>query len=175
MSEARVAAVHSGARHEFSKTTRAFIRLVAGLGVEGDAHAGATTQHIYYKRKDPTRPNLRQVHLIHAELFDLLARRGFQLRPGELGENITTCGLDLLELPEAAELEIGPALIRITGLRAPCGQIDRFQPGLRACLVENGRILCGVMGVVLRGGEVRPGDTIGVTLAPGERRPLGTV
>jgi len=173
-----VVSVNSGSRHQFSKCPLSAIELVAGMGVEGDAHAGPTVQHVYDKRRDPDRPNLRQVHLIHAELFEFLAQKGFVVAPGELGENITTCGVDLLHLPEGTILNLGNAKIRITGLRSPCSQIDRFQPGLMEHLIEdarNRRYLCGVMGTVESAGTVRPGDAISITLPQGEPRRLGVV
>lgn len=178
MNMAAVVSVNSGSSHQFSKMPQSEIELVAGMGVEGDAHAGPTVQHVYDKRRDPERPNLRQVHLIHAELFELLAEKGFVVGPGELGENITTRGVDLLHLPEGTILNLGNARIRITGLRSPCYQIDRFQPGLMEQLIEdaqNRRYLCGVMGTVESGGTVRPGDAISITLPQGELRPLGVV
>jgi MOSC domain-containing protein YiiM len=178
MDTAVVVSVNSSPRHVFSKQPQSAILLVAGMGVEGDAHAGPTVQHVYDKRRDPDRPNLRQVHLIHAELFELLAQKGFVVGPGELGENITTRGIDLLHLPEGTVLTMGKATIRITGLRNPCSQIDRFQPGLMKHLIEDARsrrFLCGVMGTVESGGAVRPGDAICITLPQGEPIPLGVV
>ncbi len=150
-------------RHAFSKQQRASVRLIEGVGVEGDAHAGATDQHLYTKRRHPDRPNVRQVHVMHAELFDALEVRGMHLEPGDLGENITTRGIDLLALSEGTVLTIGEARIRITGLRNPCSQIDRFRPGLQRELIADAkakRFLCGVMSVVIAGGIVRPGDEI---------------
>jgi MOSC domain-containing protein YiiM len=178
MSEPKVVAVNSGPRHEFSKPSRQSITLVEGLGVEGDAHAGATVQHLYYKTRDPNRPNLRQVHLLNAELFDIVAQQGFRVEPGDLGENITTRGVDLLHLPEGTELTMGKAKIRLTGRRNPCSQIDRFRPGLLAHLLDDssaGPLLCGVMSVVIRGGEVRPGDSIHISVPEGPRSALTVV
>lgn len=170
MSAARVLAVHRSSSHGFSKHAEDGIVLVEGLGVEGDAHAGATVKHRSRVKRDPSAPNLRQVHLLHAELFDELVGRGFAVFPGDLGENITTRGLDLLALPRGTRLRMGDsAEVEITGLRNPCSQIDRFQPGLTAAVLDrdaNGAIVrkCGVMAVVLRGGCIRPGDTIVVQL-----------
>jgi MOSC domain-containing protein YiiM len=178
MDKAIVVSVNSSPQHTFSKSPQREIRLVEGVGVEGDSHAGRTVQHLYPKAKHPDRPNLRQVHLIHAELFEALAKKGYRVSPGELGENITTRGIDLLHLPEGTLLTIGEAMIRITGLRSPCYQIDRFQPGLMSHLIEdarNRRFLCGVMGTVESGGTVRPGDAISITLPLGDHRPLKTV
>jgi MOSC domain-containing protein YiiM len=137
--------------------------LIAGVGVEGDAHAGATVQHRYVKRRDPQRSNLRQVHLMHRELFDRLRERGFSIDPGELGENITTNGIDLLHLGCGDVLAIGEVRLRVTGLRKPCVQIDRFQPGLLRELIGDGsekNFLSGVMSVVESGGIVRPGNDV---------------
>lgn len=173
-----VTAVAADGRHRFGKPCRDAIRLIAGLGVAGDAHLGATVQHRSRMARDPAQPNLRQVHLIHAELFDELAGRGFAVGPGELGENITTCGIALLDLPENAVLRIGgEAVVKVTGLRNPCVQIDRFQPGLMAATLDraaDGSLIrkAGVMAIVLQGGMVRPGDAVRVVLPPGERRPL---
>lgn len=176
-----VAAIHLSADHSFSKRTEAAIELVAGLGVAGDAHQGATVKHRSRVAADPTQPNLRQVHLIHGELFDRVAARGFDVAPGQLGENITTSGVDLLELPVGATLKVGSeALISLTGLRNPCKQIDAFSPGLLdevRVRTEDGslRLLAGVMAVVIFGGTVRPGDPIEVSLPPGQHRPLERV
>ena len=178
MDRSVVVSVNSSPLHEFSKSPQSEIRLVEGVGVEGDAHAGPTVQHLYPKAKNPDRPNLRQVHLIHEELFEVLAQKGFRVGPGELGENITTRGINLLHLPEGTVLTIGKAMIRLTGLRSPCYQIDRFQPGLMNHLIEdarNRRFLCGVMGTVESGGAVRPGDAISMTLPQGDHRPLPPV
>lgn len=140
--------------------------MIEGIGVEGDAHAGATVQHLYLKRRDPDRPNLRQVHLMHAELFALLRARGFHVEPGDLGENITTGGIDILGLGRGTVLTIGDAQLCVTGLRSPCRQIDTFRPGLLREMIEDkrtSRFLSGVMSVVRRGGIVRTGDAIAVT------------
>ena len=173
-----VVAVHRSGAHAFSKPTVAGIALVAGLGVEGDAHAGATVQHRSRVAKDPTQPNLRQVHLIHDELFAELATRGFAISPGELGENITTRGVPLLDLPEGAELRLGAsAIVRVTGLRNPCVQLDRFRPGLMAALLDRapgGELIrkAGVMAVVVTGGAVIAGDAITIHLPAPPHRPL---
>jgi MOSC domain-containing protein YiiM len=165
-----VVAVSRSPTHTLSKPNEPGIRLVAGLGVEGDAHRGETVKHRSRVRRDPTQPNLRQVHLIHAELFDELRAAGFDLGPGQMGENITTRGLDLLGLPAGARLRLGEtAVVEITGLRNPCTQLDAIQPGLMAAVLdrdEEGNLIrkAGVMGVVLVGGEIRPGDPIAVEL-----------
>lgn len=180
-SAAKVSAVHRDATHRFSKNTAAAIELVAGLGVAGDAHAGATVQHLSRVRADPSQPNLRQVHLIHQELFDWLATRGFTVAPGQLGENVTTTGVDLLGLPRGTMLRLGvEAVVEVTGLRNPCAQIDTFQHGLLKELVGrdgNGDIVrrAGIMGVVHRGGTVRPGDTLTVVLPDGPHEALQRV
>lgn len=177
---ASVLAVHLSPTHSFSKARRDQITLVAGRGVEGDAHCGETVRHRSRVAADPTQPNLRQVHLIHRELFDVLAHAGYRVLPGELGENITTDGLAVLELPERTRLHIGPALITVTGLRNPCQQINSFAPGLLKQVLrrrENGRIerLTGIMGVIDRGGTVRPGDEVRVELPARPHRPLERV
>ena len=167
--------------HHFSKTPALGIRLLTGLGVEGDGHLGATVQHRSRKRWNPQLPNLRQVHLIHAELFDELRDKGFAVAPGDLGENVTTEGIDLLGLPAGTLLTLGEtAVIELTGLRNPCIQMDRFQPGLMAATLDHdadGRLIrkAGVMAVVLADGDVRPGDAIKVEMPTGPHRPLVAV
>ncbi|AYG04795.1 MOSC domain-containing protein [Gryllotalpicola protaetiae] len=173
-SPARVVAVHLSPAHSFSKPDVGEIQLHEGRGVVGDAHYGVTVQHRSRVRADPSQPNLRQVHLMHAELFDELADAGFHVSPGQLGENITTRGIHLLELPVGTRLAIGDAVITVTGLRNPCQQINDFQDGLLKRLIftdgEGGVVrLAGVMGIVSRSGPVRPGDEITVEL-PAEPR-----
>lgn len=180
MTTPSVLAVHRSATHSFSKESVAEVELVEGLGVRGDAHAGATVKHRFLVRSDPARPNLRQVHLIHQELLDALADAGHVVLPGQLGENVTTVGLDLLALPTGARLHLGGAVVEVTGLRNPCTQINRFQPGLLKLVLRKDAAgdverLTGVMGVVVRGGVVRPGDPIIVELPPGPPVPLECV
>jgi len=176
-----VVAVSLRRGHHFSKPNAMEIRLLKGLGVAGDAHMGVTVKHRSRAAKDPTQPNLRQVHLIHEELFDELRGKGFAVAPGELGENITTRGIDLLGLPAGARLHLGAsAVIEVTGLRNPCVQIDRFQQGLMAATLDkdaDGKLIrkAGVMGIVCAEGDVRAGDPIGVALPDGPRRPLQPV
>jgi MOSC domain-containing protein YiiM len=176
-----VEAVHAKETHSVYKHARESIRLVAGLGVEGDAHAGVTVQHRSRVRADPTQPNLRQVHLIHAELHEELSERGFEVRAGQMGENVTTRGVDLLGLPSGARLRLGDdAVIEITGLRNPCNQLDGVQPGLMEAVLDrdaDGNLVrkSGVMAVVLTGGAVRPGDRIAVELPAEPHRPLEKV
>ena len=178
---AYVTAVHLSNTHTFSKQSAPAITLVAGHGVAGDAHYGVTVQHRSRVAKDPTQPNLRQVHLLHHELFEALAAQGLHVAPGQMGENITTAGLPLLALSEGTRLRIGPqALVRITGLRNPCAQIERFKPGLLAAVLEHtpeGELIrkAGIMGVVLEDGPVRPGDTIEVLPTAGPHTPLRPV
>lgn len=168
-----VVAVHASATHTFAKASRPQVRLIEGLGVEGDVHAGATVQHLSRVAKDPTQPNLRQVHLVHAELHDELRASGFEVGPGDMGENLTTRGLDLLGLATGTQLHLGPhAVVEVTGLRNPCRQLDGHAPGLMAAVLDHdagGRLVrkAGVMGVVRRGGVVRPGDAIRVVPPPG--------
>ena len=172
--QGRVISVSRDGAHRFSKSPVEAIRLLAGLGVEGDAHCGATVRHRSRVAVDPTRPNLRQVHLVPIELFDDPAVRPFALRPGDLGENILTRGFDPKALPRGTRLSIGStAVVEVTGLRNPCAQIDGFREGLLAAVLDraaDGTLVrkAGVMGIVVAGGEVRPGDaiTIGLPLEP---------
>lgn len=181
MNGPRVAAVSADRTHAFSKPGRERIQLLAGLGVEGDAHLGVTVQHLSRVARDPSQPNLRQVHLIHSELHDDLAAAGFTVRPGDMGENVTTMGLDLLSLPTGTRLLLGDdAVVELTGLRNPCLQLDRFAPGLMSAVLDRdaeGRLVrkAGVMAVVLTSGNVRPDDLIGVALPAGPYRPLEPV
>lgn len=167
---ASVIAVCRSSTHSMRKPTAEVIELVAGLGVEGDAHLGVTVKHRSRVAKDPTQPNLRQVHLIHGELLAELKRAGFDLAPGDMGENVTTTGIALLDLPSGARLRLGKnALVEITGLRNPCGQLDQLRPGLRVATLDRdpqGALVrkAGVMAIVLEGGAVRPGDGILVDL-----------
>ena len=167
--------------HNFSKPVADQLTLLAGRGIEGDAHAGRTVQHLSRMAKDPTTPNLRQVHLIHAELFDELAEKGFTVLPGQLGENITTRGINLLGLSRGTRLRLGEdALIEITGLRNPCHQIDGLAPGLMAATLDkapDGTLIrkCGVMAVVVTSGDVRVGDAITLASVPMEFEALGVV
>jgi len=180
-SSGHVVAVSRDDAHRFSKPTRESITLIAGIDVEGDSHAGVTVQHLSRIKRDPTTPNLRQVHLIHAELFDDMAERGHEVTPGVLGENITTAGIDLLGLSRGTRLEFGEdAVIEITGLRNPCTQINGLSEGLMKELVhvdDAGATvrLAGVMSVVLAGGVVRPGDGIRVIPPAGRFEPLQPV
>ena len=179
--DARVVSVSRDAKHHFSKVTCDSIALLAGLGVEGDAHLGVTVKHRSRVRRDPSQPNLRQVHLIHGELIDALQSQGFAVSAGAIGENITTRGIDLLALPRGARLQIGAtAIVAVTGLRNPCIQLDTFQPGLMAAVLgrdEQGNLVrkAGIMGIVLAGGIVQVNDPIGVTLPDGPLHPLEPV
>jgi MOSC domain-containing protein YiiM len=176
-----VVAVCRNASHTFSKPVVEQVRLVAGLGVEGDAHAGTTVQHLSRVRRDATQPNLRQVHLMHRELLDELAAEGLAVAPGQMGENLTTEGVDLLALPTGTLLRLGPdAVVRVTGLRNPCRQLDDLAEGLMKRLVHRAPDgstvrLAGVMAVVEAGGVVRAGDPIDVQLPDGRRAPLEPV
>lgn len=177
----QVVAVHAKSVHAFSKEALAAIELDAGLGVRGDAHAGVTVKHRSRVARDPSQPNLRQVHLLAAELLDELAGRGLPVQPGQMGENITTRGIDLLALSEGAELQIGPsARLRITGLRNPCAQIEAFMPGLLAAVLDrspDGELIrrAGVMAVVLASGPVCPQDTIRWVRRPAPHQSLRPV
>jgi MOSC domain-containing protein YiiM len=179
--EPHVLAVAASPVHGFSKHTAPAVQVVAGHGVVGDTHAGTTVQHRSRVRADPTQPNLRQVHLIHAELFDELAEAGHDVAPGDLGENVTTRGIDLLGLPRGTRLAIGPdVVLEVTGLRNPCQQINDFQPGLLKQVVSpdgDGGIVrkAGIMTVVERGGTITAGDGVVVTLPDGPHVPLAPV
>ena len=176
-----VEAVSVSPGHTMGKPNRDAIRLLAGLGVEGDAHAGETVKHRSRVARDPSQPNLRQVHLIHAELHDELRAAGFAVVPGQMGENVTTSGVDLLGLPIGSRLRLGAeATVEVTGLRNPCAQLDGIQPGLMAATLDRdaaGTLVrkAGIMAVVLTGGEVRPGDPIAVELPSAPHRPLAPV
>lgn len=181
MRGARVIAVSAKATHGPDKPNRPSLRLIAGEGAEGDAHRGAKVKHRSRARQNPEQPNLRQIHLLHVELHQDLQRQGFRVTPGYMGENITTEGVDLLGLSAGARLRLGASVVvEITGLRNPCYQLDELQPGLMAaCLgrdAEGGLVRrAGVMGIVLTGGEVRPGDSIVLELAPDPHLPLKPV
>jgi MOSC domain-containing protein YiiM len=178
---ASVTAVSRSATHTMSKANANSLRLVAGLGVDGDAHNGETVKHRSRVRRDPSQPNLRQVHLIHAELHEELRAAGFDVSPGQMGENVTTRGLDLLAFPTGTRLQLGDgAVLEITGLRNPCVQLDGVADGLMAATLdrdEQGNLVrkAGVMSVVLAAGEVRPGDPIRIELPAEPHRPLGPV
>ena len=177
---AEVLAVASRKGHGVGKTAQLSIRLVAGQGVAGDAHCGERVKHRSRARFNPLLPNLRQVHLIHAELFEELAEHGFEIAPGQMGENITTVGIDLLSLPLDTHLRIGNAVIGLTGLRNPCIQLERMRAGLMAACLDrdvDGALVrkAGVMGIVVHGGDVKPGDTIIVELPDSAHIPLKPV
>ena len=181
MGHSNVIAVASDSGHNFSKPTQTVITLIAGIGVEGDAHAGKTVQHLSDKKKNPKAPNLRQVHFMHAELFDELAEQGITVLPGQMGENIVTCGIDVLNLPQGAEFHFpSGAIVEITGLRSPCKKLNIIHPDLLKAVVEkrpDGSVnkKTGVMSIVLKGGEVREGDEVEVVLPKGEPKPLECV
>jgi MOSC domain-containing protein YiiM len=178
---AYVTAVSRDLEHKLSKPNRDSILLLAGLGIEGDAHMGRTVQHVSRTAREPELPNLRQVHLIHAELHDELRASGFNIAAGQMGENITTRGVDLLALPRGARLRLGAtAIVEVTGLRTPCSQLDRLQAGLMAATLDHdaqGNLIrkAGIMSIVIEGGEVRPGDSIQVELPTVPHEPLGPV
>jgi MOSC domain-containing protein YiiM len=176
-----VVAVCCSSTHSFGKPVVEAIRLVADLGVEGDAHFGRTVQHLSRVAVDPSQPNLRQVHLIHAELHEELRAAGLDVAAGQMGENITTRGVALLQLPAGTRLHLGrEAVVEVTGLRNPCRQLDAFRPGLMAAVLdrdEAGRLIrkSGIMGVVRIGGVVRPGDAIRLELPPPPHQSLDRV
>ena len=178
---ATVTAVSRSPKHTLVKPNERSIRLLEGLGVEGDAHLGERVKHRSRVARDPSQPNLRQVHLIHGELHDELREAGFALSAGQMGENITTRGVDLLGLPAGTRLHLGDsAVVEVTGLRNPCAQLNRIQPGLMAATLdseEDGNLVrkAGIMGVVIASGEVCPGDPIRVELPPWPHRPLAPV
>ncbi len=176
----RVVAVHRAPDHEFSKRTSSTITLLAGLGVDGDAHMGARVKHRSRVAKDPSQPNLRQVHLIASELLDEVNAKGYDVAPGDLGENITTAGLDLIALPVGTSLQIGGALLALTGLRNPCVQIGAFAEGLQGEMLgrdDDGKLVrkTGVMAVVIRGGNVAAGDAIAVAAPAGDPVPMDKI
>ncbi|MBI1818101.1 MAG: MOSC domain-containing protein [Deltaproteobacteria bacterium] len=179
--QGRVIAVGSSPTHSFSKSVVSQITLLAGLGIEGDAHCGVTVKHRSRVAQDPTQPNLRQVHLIHSELFEELKQRGFAVAPGQLGENITTRGVDLLALPVGSALHIGPsAIVVLTGLRNPCIQLDHFQSGLMSAVLDravDGTLMrkAGVMGIVVASGTVHLGAPVNVRLPAEPHRTLERV
>jgi|SRR6185312_240538 len=179
---ALVEAVSRSITHGFSKTAQTSIRLIPGEGVEGDAHRGVTVQHLYLMRRDPTQPNLCQVHLFAGEMLDELAAKGFHIDPGSLGENILTRNLDLLSLPLGTRLHLGDdAVVEVTGLRTPCSKIDDFRAGLQQHLWGErdaaGKKIsrAGIMSIVLTAGEIRPSDPIRVELPQQPHQPLGPV
>jgi MOSC domain-containing protein YiiM len=176
-----VTAVSRSASHTMVKPNQESIHLLCGLGVEGDAHLGETVKHRSRVRRDPSQPNLRQVHLIHEELHEELRRAGFRVVPGQMGENVTTRGVNLLGLPAGTRLHLGDgAVVEVTGLRNPCVQLDRLQPGLMAAALgrdQQGGLVrkSGIMSIVLADGDVRPGDSIRVELPPEPHGPLEPV
>lgn len=176
-----VIAVSLSPAHTMLKENRSNIRLLEGLGIEGDAHMGATVKHRSRVARDPSQANLRQVHLIHAELLDELEANGFSIEPGHMGENVTTRGIDLLALPANTRLHLGStAIVEVTGLRNPCLQLDGIQPGLMNAVLDRdaeGNLIrkAGVMGIAIAGGEVKPGDEIRVELPAGAPIPLKAV
>jgi MOSC domain-containing protein YiiM len=172
--KSQVQAVSLSPKHGFSKQPQPSIMLLANQGVQGDAHCGATVQHLYLKRRNPVEPNRMQVHLLQSELLDELTRAGFAITPGQLGENVTTCGIDLLTLPVGTRLHLGnEAVLELTGLRTPCSKIDAFQPGLLKQLVDSTKApKAGVMAIVLTGGDVAAGNTIRIELPPAPHTPL---
>ena len=166
----KVVAVSRSEKHTFSKKNIESINLIYDFGVEGDAHAGKTIKHIFLARKDPGRKNIRQVHLIQMELIRQLKSKGFSVNPGQLGENITTQGIDLLSLPTGCKLHIGEeAVIELTALRSPCVQIDNFQKGILKEVIDRddqGKMIrkIGVMGIVTAGGTVKPSEIITIEM-----------
>ncbi len=176
-----IVALSRSTRHAFSKDSEPRLTLVKGLGIEGDAHAGVTVQHRSRVAADPTQPNLRQVHLIQSELHDELRAAGFRVAAGDMGENITTRGIDLLGLPRGTRLYIGgQAVVEVTGLRNPCVQLDHFQDGLLSAVLDRdaqGKLVrkAGIMGVVLAGGVIHPGDSIRAELPPPPHEALDRV
>lgn len=176
-----VRAVCNSPTYTLRKQTREVVHLLAGLGVEGDAHLGIYVRHRSRVRQDPTQPNLRQVHLIHSELHDELRTKGFDIAAGVMGENLTTRGIDLLGLPTGTTLRLGPtAIVEVTGLRNPCVQLDGIAPGLMAAVLDHDADdnlirKAGIMGIVRASGFVRPGDPITVELPPPPHIPLAKV
>ena len=175
-----VISVNRSSMHSLIKPNQESVRLLEGLGVEGDAHSGKTVKHRSRVARDPNQPNLRQVHLIHSELYDELKGAGFDVSHGQMGENITTKGVDLLGLPTGTHLHLRDAVVEVTGLRNPCAQLEKIQTGLLESVLdkdEDGNLIrkAGIMGIVVTGGEVAPGDEIRVVLPSGPHRPLQPV
>lgn len=179
MTIGKVLAVHRSIKHEFSKRSVPSIKAIAGFGIEGDAHCGVKVKHRSRVRADPNQPNLRQVHLIHSELFEEMIEHGFDLKPGQLGENITTQGINLLRLGRDDRLHIGNVVLKVTGLRNPCTQIEAFRPGLLRHLAfrDGGEIVrkAGIMTIVEISGVIRAGDLIEIESAPGSKIKLDRV
>jgi len=177
----KIIALSKSEKYTFHKYNCEQIKLLKGLGVEGDIHMGKTVKHRSRVAHDPSQPNLRQVHLIHSELLEELKEKGFIVKPGELGENITTAGIDLLGLSKGTILEIGETVkIEITGLRNPCKQLNTFQSGLLKAVIdkdEEGNLIrkSGVMSIVLEGGVVNVNDEIAVKVPEGSHIPLEKV
>lgn len=178
---AKIIALSKLSTHRLNKDNYNSLQLLKGLGVEGDAHCGKTVKHRSRVKQDPTQPNLRQVHFMHAELFDELKEKGFQVSSGQMGENVTTRGIDLLGLPVGAKLHLGEnAIVEITGLRNPCAQLEGIQKGLMEAVLDrdkNGELIrkAGIMGIVLEGGEININDEIKVEMPKGEFRKLEKV
>jgi len=176
-----IIAVSMSETHSFSKPVRDQLNLIKGMGVEGDAHLGKTVKHRSRVAVDPSQPNLRQVHLIHSELHDELVAKGFRVGPGVMGENITTRGIDLLGLSRGTLLSIGPnAVVEVTGLRNPCKQLDNYQEGLLKAVLDktpSGELIrkAGIMGIVVEGGCIKPGDAIDLTIPAGPHQKLERV
>jgi MOSC domain-containing protein YiiM len=176
-----VTAVCRRATHRLDKERQDVVRLLAGLGVDGDVHLGVTVKHRSHVKRNPAAPNLRQVHLMHSELHDELIEQGFAVSAGQMGENITTRGVDLLDLPTGARLRLGAsAVVEVTGLRNPCDQLNGLQEGLMSAVLtrrDDGELVrrAGVMAIVIEGGDIRPGDAIGIELPPLPHRPLEPV
>ncbi len=175
MNEGFVVSVSSKETPGVGKVPRTEIVLVAGHGVEGDYHFGTKVRHRSRVAKNPDQPNLRQVHLIHEELFEELASEGITVEAAAMGENVTTRGIALLELATGTRLHLGEsAVVELTGLRNPCNQLDAIDERLLPAVGQkqaDGSILRkgGVMGVVVTGGVVRPGDVIRVMEGGGGR------
>ena len=176
----KVLALSKSAAHTLIKKNQESLTLLTGLGIEGDAHLGVSVKHRSRVRKNPNAPNLRQVHLIHSELHEELREKGFEILAGQMGENVTTQGIDILSLPENAILKFGETQVQIKGLRNPCHQLNTLQEGLMNAVLgkdENGELIrkAGIMGIVLNGGTINVGDAIEVIYPEGELKKLGKV
>lgn len=147
------------------------VHLIENWGVEGDYHAGPLVRHRYLAKKDPTKPNMRQVLLMDAVVFADLAQNDIHIGPGMMGENITIEGLAVMQLAVGTRLAIGSAVVEVTERRSPCYQLNGIDPRLLKAVVtkQDGQAIfkAGIMTRILQGGWVRAGDLVKV-LSPAD-------